>query len=232
MTETIFSGIFDTTTTTSTITIFGFLACIMVALVIGIIIAVSHSYKNKTSKSFIMTVAILPAVVRVVIMMVNGNIGAGVAVAGAFSLVRFRSVPGTAKEITAIFLAMSAGLTVGMGYLVFGLIFTILLSVITMIYTNVNLNGIVSSANDKVLRITIPEDLDYSDIFEDIFTKYTLHHEIIAVKTTNMGSMFKLTYNVTIKDISQEKAFIDEIRCRNGNLEITISKQEIDNNSL
>lgn len=178
------------------------------------------------TKSFVATLAVLPAVVCVVIMMVNGNVGAGVAVAGAFSLVRFRSVPGSAKEIGAIFLAMGTGLVVGMGYLGYGILVALLLGSVNMIYNCVGFGAGKKAELYKTLHITIPEDLDYTGVFEEILQTYTSQYEVVRVKTTNMGSLFKLTYNLTLKNKEQEKEFIDELRCRNGNLEITMSKQE------
>jgi len=170
-----------------------------------------------------MTLIVLPAVVSVVIMMVNGNVGAGVAVAGAFSLVRFRSVPGTAKEIAIIFLAMATGLVAGMGYLGIAILCTVILG---MAFLLLNLSPLgETSDGQKLLRITIPEDLNYTDVFDDLFEKYTKHAKLLDVKTTNMGSLFKLSYDVELQDTSLEKAFIDELRCRNGNLEISISRQ-------
>lgn len=157
-----------------------------------------------------------------VIMMVNGNIGAGVAVAGAFSLVRFRSAPGTAKEISAIFAAMCTGLTIGMGYILFAIIFAIIACAFTLVLDISNF-GEVKDAT-KTLTITIPESLNYTDVFDDIFKTYTNSVELISAKTTNMGSLFKLTYEVSMKDTSKEKEFIDDLRCRNGNLDILITK--------
>ena len=159
------------------------------------------------------------------IMMVNGNIGAGVAVAGAFSLVRFRSAPGSAKEIVTIFLAMGAGLIAGMGYLGFAALFTVIMCVMFLIY-NALAGNARSEAVNKTIKITIPEDLDYTGAFDDIFAEYTKKNELVKVKTTNMGSMFRLTYNVTLRDATKEKEMIDRIRERNGNLEIMVSKQE------
>jgi hypothetical protein len=159
-------------------------------------------------------------------MMVNGNIGTGVAVAGAFSLVRFRSVPGTAKEIGVLFLAMGAGLVAGMGYLAFAFLFTLILCGVTMLYARLDLGEKKNAAVYKTLHITIPENLDYSEVFEDLFASYTTSCELTQVKTTNMGSLFKLTYDVTLRDPKKEKELIDQLRCRNGNLEISISKQE------
>ena len=222
--DAIFKGVFDTEFITS-ISVTDFLLCLGVSLVLGLIMAATYIFKNEHTKSFLVTLALLPAVVCVVIMMVNGNIGAGVAVAGAFSLVRFRSAPGSAKEIVTIFLAMGAGLITGMGYLGFAGLFTVIMCTAFLIY-----NAVTSSARgesiNKTVKITIPEDLDYSGAFEDIFAEYTKKSELVKVKTTNMGSMFRLTYNVTLRDVTKEKQMIDRIRERNGNLEIMVSKQE------
>ncbi len=221
----IFEGIFDNGLT-QTIGVKDFLLCIGVSLVLGLIMAIAYMIKNEHSNSFIVTLALLPAVVCVVIMMVNGNIGAGVAVAGAFSLVRFRSAPGSAKEIVAIFLAMGTGLISGMGYLGFAALFTLIMCAMFVIYNLLSGGYAVKMSANKSITVTIPEDLDYTGAFDDIFALYTKKTELIRVKTTNMGSMFRLTYNITLRDASKEKEMIDRLRERNGNLEIMVSKQE------
>lgn len=225
MIDSLFSGIFDTDMT-SVISVSDFISCMACALFVGLILAFAHMYRTRYTKSFVVTLALLPAVVCVVIMMVNGNVGAGVAVAGAFSLVRFRSVPGTAKEITMLFLAMGAGLIAGMGYLGFSVLFTIIMCIFSVLYNLLDFGSKKNAATYKTLNITIPEDLDYTDVFENILKEYCVSCELVRVKTTNMGSMFRLTYNLTLKDTSKEKEMIDRLRCRNGNLEITVSRQE------
>lgn len=231
MTEQLFKGVFDTDMT-SVITVTEFLMCVFVALVVGLLMALSYMFKTRYTKSFVITLALLPAVVCVVIMMVNGNVGAGVAVAGAFSLVRFRSVPGTAKEIATIFLAMGAGLICGMGYLGYAILFTVLMCIIYIVYNLCDFGTKKNTANYKSFRITIPEDLDYSGVFEEIFKEYTTTCELVKVKTINMGSMFRLTYDVVLKDYTKEKELIDKLRCRNGNLEINVTKQDTANTEL
>lgn len=226
MLDSLFTGIFDTSTT-QTITVGNFLLCIFVSLLIGLFLSLVYTYKSRYTKSFVLTLALMPAIVCVVIMMVNGNVGAGVAVAGAFSLVRFRSAPGTAKEIGTIFLAMGAGLIAGMGYLGYAVLFALVLGLCMLLYNCFSLGTTNKPCPDKTLRITIPEDLNYSEVFTDLMEQYTTHYELVQVKTTNLGSLFKLNYNVTLKDISKEKEFIDALRCRNGNLEICMSRQEL-----
>ncbi len=225
MLDNFFKGIFDTELT-NIIAPSDFLLCVGCALLCGVVLTACYIFKTRYTRSFAATLALLPAVVAVVIMMVNGNIGAGVAVAGAFSLVRFRSVPGTAREIGAIFLAMGTGLVCGMGYLGYALLISVLLGVISLVYNLIGLGTRGKTAQHKMLRVTIPEDLDYTDVFEPILSEYTSEHELVQVKTTNMGSLFRLTYNVTVRDIKKEKELIDKLRVRNGNLEITISIQE------
>ena len=224
MLDNFFKGVFDTELT-AVIDVTDFLLCIACSLVIGIILAASYMFRTRYTKSFVVTIATLPAVVCVVIMMVNGNIGAGVAVAGAFSLVRFRSVPGTAKEIGMLFLAMGAGLIAGMGYLGFALLFTVILAAVNLLYNALNLGAKRNAAKYKSFRITIPEDLDYTGVFEEVFREYTTACELTRVKSTNMGSMFRLTYDVVLRDPTKEKELIDQLRCRNGNLEINVCKQ-------
>ncbi|MGN1479946.1 MAG: DUF4956 domain-containing protein [Acutalibacteraceae bacterium] len=230
MLDNIFRGLFDSSTQ-SVIPLSDFLICIGTALLIGLFLAAVYKYKNTCTGSFLITLSILPAAICVVIMMVNGNIGAGVAVAGAFSLVRFRSAPGTAKEIGTIFVAMCSGLITGMGYIAYAVTFSLILGLITLLYQKLSY-GRLKNEREKTLKIVIPEDLDYSDVFDDVIKKYTSRCDTVSVKTTNMGSLFKLTYDITLKDPSKEKEFIDELRCRNGNLEISISRQESNNNEL
>lgn len=225
MLETLFSGIFDSATQ-STISVTQFLLCVGVSLLIGIFLALTYTYRCRGSKSFIVTLAIIPAIVCVIIMLVNGNIGAGVAVAGAFSLVRFRSAPGTAREIGALFLAMGTGLIAGMGYLGYAVLFALVLGLVTMLYYRLKLGESSKAAKERILRITIPESLDYTDVFDDVFEAYTSEHKVRQVKTTNMGSMFKLTYDITLKNIEDEKKLLDDIRVRNGNLEVSLSLEE------
>ena len=225
MLENLFKGLFDTDLT-AVISVTDFLLCLGGSLVLGLVMAFAYMYRTRYTKSFVVTLALLPAVVCVVIMMVNGNVGTGVAVAGAFSLVRFRSVPGTAKEICTLFLAMGAGLIAGMGYLGFALLFTAVMCIMFVLYNRLDFGTKKNAATFKTFTITIPEDLDYSGIFDDIFSEFTTSHDLVRVKSTNMGSMFKLTYNVMLRDVTREKEMIDKIRCRNGNLEIAVSKQE------
>ena len=225
MLNNIFKGLFDTDMI-SVISVTDFILCIAFSLVLGLLVAFTYMYRTRYTKSFVITLALLPAVVCVVIMLVNGNVGTGVAVAGAFSLVRFRSVPGTAKEICMLFLAMGTGLIAGMGYIGFAVLFTVLMCIMFFVYNRLDLGSKKNSETYKTLTITIPEDLDYTGVFDEIFNEYTFSYDLLRVKTTNMGSMFRLTYNIALRDVSREKEMIDKLRCRNGNLEISVSKQE------
>ncbi len=219
-----FNSIFNTTSTLS-IGITSFLICMGVALILGIFMAKIYAYKTKCTKGFITTLALLPLVVSMVIIMVNGNIGTGVAVAGAFSLVRFRSVPGSAKEIGAIFAAMCTGLTLGMGYIGFAVIFSVISCVFSLI---MNVSQVFGKNKEiRVLTITIPESLNYVNVFDETFEKYLKNYDLVSSKMTNMGSLFKLRYEVELKELKKEKEFIDEVRVKNGNLEIMVSKQNI-----
>lgn len=225
MLDSFFKGLFDSDFSV-VISVSDFLLCIGCSLILGLIMALCYMYRTRYTKSFVVTLALLPAVVCIVIMMVNGNVGTGVAVAGAFSLVRFRSAPGTAKEIGALFLAMGAGLIAGMGYLGYATLFTIIMCVVFVLYNHIDFGSKKNAAMYKTFHVTIPEDLDYSGVFEEVFAEYASSCELVQVKTTNMGSMFRLTYDVILRDIGKEKELIDKLRCRNGNLEISVSKQE------
>lgn len=202
-----------------------FLLCMAVSLVVGVILAVAGSIAGRQSRSFLLTLGVLPCVVCVVIMMVNGNIGAGVAVAGAFSLVRFRSVPGSAQQIVLLFLAMGAGMITGMGYLTYGILFAVVMGAVSALWGRL-FSGRKADPH-RTLTVTVPEDLDYCGALEPVLQRYTRQFELIRVKTTNMGSLFKLTYRITMTDPAKEKEMIDLLRCRNGNLEISCARQEL-----
>lgn len=213
MLDSLFSSI-----TANGVNIENFLICIVASIALGLIIAFGYMYKNKYSKSFVITLALLPAIVQVVIMLVNGNIGTGVAVMGAFSLIRFRSIPGSAKEIGIIFLAMAVGLAVGMGFVAIAVVFTVIITLVSILFTVTKFGE--SRKAIKKLKITIPENLNYNGLFDDIFDEYTSSKKLVCVKTTNMGSLYQLMYNIEERDESREKDMIDAIRCRNGNLDI------------
>lgn len=216
---------FDSIFVGNVVTLEAFIKVTVAAIVIGVVFALVNAIKTTSSKSFLTTTALIPLAVSMVIMLVNGNIGAGVAVAGAFSLIRFRSTPGSAKEICTIFLDMAIGLALGMGYVGYAIIFAIISSLAILLLSLLRVFSV--RKNEKVLKIMIPEDLDYPTIFDDIFKKYLSKVTLLKVKSKNMGSMFLLTYFISLKDISKEKEFIDEIRCRNGNLEITVCRSDV-----
>ena len=217
--STIFQSILTSTLTPAT-----FFICTAVSVVLGLLIALCYMKTcKKHNAGYVTTIALLPAVVQIVIMLVNGNLGAGVAVAGAFSLVRFRSIPGTAREICMIFIALAAGLATGMGYLAFAVCFVIVAALLALVYAKLGL-GEKASRGKKSLVIVIPETLNYTEVFDDLFREYTESNELVSVKTTNMGSLFKLSYEIKLKDASREKEFIDALRTRNGNLEIQCAK--------
>ncbi|MGN0659446.1 MAG: DUF4956 domain-containing protein [Emergencia sp.] len=201
------------------ITSLQFMECTMASLVLGLLCGFIYMFRHRYSKNFVVTLVLLPLVVQVVIMLVNGNLGTGLAVMGAFSLVRFRSIPGTARDIGSIFCAMAAGLATGMGCIAAGAVFLLCFGAMNVILTLSPFAEKGSCA--KQLRITIPENLDYDGIFDDIFENYTTSHQLTQVKTTNMGSLFELTYEICLKSEGTEKQFIDDIRCRNGNLKIS-----------
>jgi uncharacterized membrane protein YhiD involved in acid resistance len=219
-----------TTSTAGDITFQSIIVCTLASLVLGFGVSLVYMYKSKYSKNFIITLALLPALIQLVIMMVNGNLGAGVAVMGAFSLVRFRSVPGTSKEITSIFFAMALGLTTGMGYIGYAAIFFLIIGAVMIILAVTKFGE--RSAAEKELKIAIAESLDYNGIFDDLFEKYTKSSELVRVRTTNMGSLYELQYHISLKNQPFEKEFIDEIRCRNGNLNITCGKVPISKEEL
>lgn len=207
---------------TDTLTPLTFFACTAAALVLGFAIAAVVRAKGSASTGFLVTLALLPFTVQVIIMLVNGSVGAGIAVMGAFSLVRFRSVPGTAREITSIFLAMAVGLACGGGYIGVAVIFTVIALAVLLVCSAVRFGE--PKKQTRRLKVSIPESLDYTEVFDDIFASYLDSAELQSVKTTNMGSLFQLAYDVELKQSANEKAFIDALRCRNGNLDIVMSR--------
>lgn len=227
----IFDSIFNNTAVQS-FTLAQFILCVLCGLLVGALIGIFYASRNEHTESFISTIFLIPAVVAIIIIGVNGNIGTGVAVAGAFALVRFRSAPGKAKEIGAIFMAMGAGLLIGVGYLVYSIVFTLIVGVFCIVFEKIRgpKDGEVNLK--KTLNVTVPEDLDYCGVLDDILIKYSSYHRLRKVRTTNMGSMFRLTYDITLLDDRQSKIMIDEIRCRNGNLEVSLSDATSEESAL
>jgi len=221
-------SIFETTTTASvSLTQISLVA--LTAIILGLILAVTHKITSKSNKNFLISIATLPLLISIVIIMVNGNLGTSVAVLGAFSLVRFRSIPGNSKEIVSVFFAMTVGLVVGMGNLLFASLVTIVGAMLLIVLDKIKL---FDKNNEKILKITIPENLDYTEVFDEIFKEYTTKVELVQVKTTNMGSMFDLSYNVVLKNDVDEKKFIDDLRVKNGNLKIVLTHPIVEGDVL
>lgn len=205
--------------------------CLAVSLALGLALALVYCVRHRHTRSFVVTLAILPAVVCVVIALVNGNVGTGVAVAGAFSLVRFRSVPGSARDMGFVFLAMCVGLACGMGYVAVAVLTTVVVGGAYLLYQLMGLGGAAPVA-ERSLRISVPEDLDFTTLFDDVLNRYATDWRLMSVKTANMGSLYRLTYALTLADGVSERELLDELRCRNGNLEVALSYQEMNNNEL
>ena len=207
----------------SSLTLINFIICILTSFVLGLVVALVHAKTNRTNKNFLSTLVVLPALVTIVILLINGNLGTAVAVGGAFSIIRFRSIPGTSKEILSVFFAMAIGLSVGTGYIAYAIIFTFISSLVILVLNSFKFG----EEKGRILKISIPEDLDYTEIFNDIFSEYLNSYELIGTKTTNMGSMFELTYFINAKNCINEKEFIDKIRVKNGNLKISLTHELI-----
>jgi uncharacterized membrane protein YhiD involved in acid resistance len=224
------SGIFDSLLGSAvSVGPFEFLACIGAALAAGFMLSGIYMYRNRHSESFALTVAVLPAIVSVVIMAVSGDIGAGIAVAGAFSLVRFRSAPGSAKEIAVIFLSMAVGLLMGMGFVAYALMLAAIVGAAMLLCSRFGFGGSANNPADRVLKVTVPEGMDYEAEMEPVLDEHTVRHELSSVRSVNMGSMFKLTYNVTLKDPSKQRSLMDAVRVRNGNLEVAVLREDAEN---
>ena len=224
MLNSVISSIFSTSTNPITVTVGEYFLCLGAALVLGIAISVAGHFRSKQSKSLSVALVLLPMIVQTIIMLVNKEFGAGLAVAGAFSLLRFRSTPASARDILMLALAVAVGLALGMGCVGIAVIITVLVLAVLMVLSILGFGK--PNDSDRILRIVIPESLNYDDVFADIFRKYTSEAELVRVKTTNMGSLYKLKYEITLKDPAREKQFIDELRVRNGNLEISCTRPE------
>ena len=223
MLDSVFTSVFQTSSElTGGVTSGDFLICCIASIVLGCLCALTYMFKHDYSKNFVVTLALMPLIVQMVITLVNGNIGAGIAVMGVFNLVRFRSIPGSAKDIGSVFFAMAIGLATGMGYLMLAALFTAIVGIANIAYVLSPFGK--QKEPGKLLKVTIPEDLDYIGIFDDLFDRYTSSHELIEVRTTNMGSLFQLDYQISLKNSEDEKRFIDEIRCRNGNLKVSCGR--------
>ena len=219
MLDTLFQGLFDS----ANIQVPQFLLCMAVSLLIGAGIALAASRQKGFNHSFLAALAALPALVCATIMMVNGNIGAGLGVAGAFSLIRFRSAPGTARELSGLFTGTAIGLACGMGYVGIAALFFLIVAVTVLTLTLLRFGE--TSRSFRHLKVTIPENLDYDGLFDDLFEKYTTSHELVRVKTTNMGTLYELTYDINLRGGDVSKEFMDELRCRNGNLNIICGRE-------
>lgn len=206
----------------ATITPAQFFIMAAAALAAGFLYAWLMSFRVRSTKRFFIVTALIPFVVAAVITFVNGNIGAGVAIGGAFSLIRFRSAPGSADEIASILASMGAGIAFGMGYIAYGVIILLFLALLFILFSFVPLFEHKSMAAEQLLKITIPESLAYNGAFDDIFARYLKRIENAGVKTTDMGSMFRLSYKVQLKNPAEEKDLIDALRTKNGNLEISL----------
>lgn len=217
-----FDNIFTSVLTSDTFSGSEFALVTAAAFLCGLIIAGSYMIKNRYSKSLVATLVLLPAIVELVIILVNGNLGAGVAVAGAFSLVRFRSAPGRGQEITGIFLAMAVGLAAGMGYIGIALIFSVVVSGVSLLMRSVQFGA--DNRGMRLLKISVPENLDYENRFDDTFHKYLKEYSYDDVRTTNMGSLYKITLSVVMKDNASSRDFLDELRTLNGNLDISLGR--------
>ncbi len=208
----------------------GFAACTIASVVLGAAIACIYMFRHSYSKNFVVTLALLPVMVQVVILLVNGNLGAGIAVMGVFNLVRFRSVPGSAKDIGSVFLAMAVGLATGMGYIGLGVVLTAVVAVFNLVYACTPFGNQKTPA--KTLKITVPEDLDFEGVFEKAISRYASSCELVSVQTTNMGSLYQLEYTVRMSEPGHEKEMLDSIRCLNGNLKVVLSHQAPERNVL
>lgn len=215
-----FNSIFDASTTGLEISTAAIAAG--VALILGVAVAITHMKTSTTSKGFLVTLATLPLLVMAVMIMINGNLGTSIAILGAFSLIRFRSIAGRSKDLLSVFFAMAIGLACGMGHILFAVCITVLAIIAIIFFTYTHL--LEPDKKERRLVVVVPEDLDYTEVFDDIFKKYTTKADLITMKTVNMGSLFNLTYDIKLRRGAKEKEFIDALRVKNGNLKVLMSQ--------
>lgn len=206
----------------SSVSTIDFLWCCLASLILGAVVAIIYMFRHTYSKNFVVTIALLPLIVQMVITLVNGNLGAGIAVMGVFNLVRFRSIPGSAKDIGTVFFAMAIGLATGMGFLALAVLFTVIVGVANVGYVLSPFGK--QKEPEKTLKITIPEDLEYEGVFDEVLNRYAEEHKLVEVQTTNMGSLFLLEYSIRMKKAGEEKTMIDDLRCYNGNLKVVLGQ--------
>lgn len=227
----VFTSVFGTSDSlVSGVTSAEFLMCCLASIVLGAISAAVYMFRHNYSKSFVVTLAILPLIVQAVITLVNGNLGAGIAVMGVFNLVRFRSIPGSARDIGSVFFAMAIGLATGMGFLSLAVLFTVIVSIVNVVYA---LSPFGKQAEQpKMLTVSVPEDLNFDGMFDEVLARFTAEHELMEIRTTNMGSLYQLKYSLRMKNAGEEKQMIDEIRCLNGNLKVILGMMPATQNTL
>ena len=226
MLDAAFSSLYGTAESlVSSVSTIDFLLCCIASIVLGAAVAAIYMFKHSYSKNFVVTLALLPLIVQMVITLVNGNLGAGIAVMGVFNLVRFRSIPGSAKDIGSVFLAMAIGLATGMGFIGLAVLFTIIVAIVNVAYMLSPFGK--PRQPEKTLRISVPEDLEYNGVFDEALSRYTSEHELVEVQTSNMGSLFQLQYSIRFKEEGLEKKLIDELRCLNGNLKISCGRADM-----
>ena len=226
MSDLMFSSVFGTADSlVSSVSASSFLLCSIVSIVLGLVIAGVYMFRHRYSKNFVVTLALLPLIVQMVITLVNGNLGAGIAVMGVFNLVRFRSIPGSAKDIGSVFFAMAIGLATGMGFIALAVLFTFIVGVVNVVYVLSPFGR--PQQPEKVLRVTVPEDLEFDGMFDAVLARYTAEHELTEVCTTNMGSLYQLEYQVRLAQPGIEKRLMDEVRCLNGNLKVSLSNAQV-----
>lgn len=226
MLESTFSSVFGTAESlVGAVSAADFLLCCVFSVVLGAACAGVYMFRHSYSKNFVVTLALLPLIVQMVITLVNGNLGAGIAVMGVFNLVRFRSIPGSAKDIGSVFLAMAIGLATGMGLIALAVLFTFIVGVVNVVYVLSPFGR--PQQPEKVLRVTVPEDLEFDGMFDAVLARYTAEHELTEVCTTNMGSLYQLEYQVRLAQLGIEKRLMDEVRCLNGNLKVSLSNAQV-----
>ena len=231
MSDLMFSSVFGTADSlVSSVSASSFLLCSVVSIVLGLVIAGVYMFRHRYSKNFVVTLALLPLIVQMVITLVNGNLGAGIAVMGVFNLVRFRSIPGSAKDIGSVFFAMAIGLATGMGYLSLAVLFTAIMGIANVAYV-LSPFGRMQTV-ERELHLTVPEDLEFEGVFEPVLERYADSFELVEVQTSNMGSLYNFTYLMKLRADASVKELMDELRCHNGNLKVALVPAQMTRDSL
>ncbi|SDX54521.1 DUF4956 domain-containing protein [Paenibacillus sp. CF384] len=215
-------SLFSSAAEGSALTLTDALLTLFVAIALGLLISWTYMRTQVGyTQNFALTMIVLPVIVAIIILLIGSNVARAFSLAGAFSIIRFRSAPGDPKDIAFVLFTMAAGLACGVGSFGYAVLFTVVLCVLMFVLRAVNFGA--KRATQKLLKVTIPENLGYEEAFDEIFNMFDVAYELRKVRTTELGSLYEVVYAITLDPQTNQKELLDAIRCRNGNLDITLT---------